>query len=130
MKYYIASALENIEVVRRVRDYLKSFGHEITYDWTSHGPVWSKGLKVCEEVCQLEINGVLNADIVIVLWPGGRGTHAELGMSIVAGKRIIFYSPVTGHHTPSSDLCIFYLHPLVEHVQEWNTLIEKLAFLE
>lgn len=129
MKYYIASGIENIGVVQRTRDYLKSFGHEITHDWTLHGRVWSKGLKICEETLDLEINGVLNADVVIVLWPGGRGTHVELGLAIGAGKRIIFYSPEPGHHKPDPALCIFYLHPLVEHVQDWMVLVEKLACL-
>lgn len=129
MKYYIASGLENFETVRRVRDYLKSFGHEITYDWTLHGPVWKHGLQRCQETCDLEINGVLNADVVIVLWPGGRGTHVEMGLAIASGKKIIFYSPCEGHHEPSPDLCVFYVHPLIEHVQEWNKLIENLACL-
>src|SRR5689334_16558704 len=112
MKYYIASALENVEPVRRVRDYMKWFGHEITHDWTTHGPVWQRGTQVCKETLDLEINGVLNADVVIVLWPAMRGSHVELGLAIGAGKKIIFYSPVEGHHYPSPDLCVFYLHPL------------------
>lgn len=127
MKYYIASGLENHDAVRRVRDYLKSFNHEITYDWTTHGPVWSKGTRACEETLQKEIDGVLGADLVIILWPGDRGTHVELGIALATGKRIIFYSPVEGHHFPSPELCVFYLHPLIQHVHEWSILVELLA---
>jgi len=39
MKFYIASRLENADIVKRVAAVLKAAGHTHTYDWTEHGSV-------------------------------------------------------------------------------------------
>lgn len=82
MKFYIASKLENAEIVKRVAEVLKAAGHEHTYDWTVHGSVQSEGPARLSEVADCERNGVATADIVIVILPGGRGTHTELGIAL------------------------------------------------
>lgn len=92
MKYYIASKLENHAAHNRLRDVLAELGHQITYDWTPHGPVYGSGLDRVREVAELETKGVLDADFVVVLWPGGRGTHVELGMALAADKPVIYSS--------------------------------------
>jgi hypothetical protein len=113
LKYYIATKLENHAQHNTLRDTLAAFGHQITYDWTTHGPVWRDGIDRCRAVALLETKGVLDADVVIVLWPGGRGTHAELGIAIGAGKPVVFVSDVEGHHQASPETCAFYHHPSV-----------------
>lgn len=113
MKYYIATKLENHAEHNWLRDKLNLLGHECTYDWTTHGPVYSKGLQVIEEVAQLEHQGVADADTVIMLWPGGRGTHVELGMAIALGKRCVIISDVEAHHAATLETCAFYHHPRV-----------------
>lgn len=85
MRYYIATALERAADHTLVRDAMAAAGHQITYDWTAHGSVQSEGLDRIREVAEAETRGVLDADLVIVLLPGGRGTHAELGIAIGAG---------------------------------------------
>lgn len=82
MKFYIATTLDNWCVHNLVRDILSKQGHEITYDWTIHGPAWPKGLDFVREIALNECSGVLHADFVVVLLPAGRGTHVELGMAI------------------------------------------------
>jgi nucleoside 2-deoxyribosyltransferase len=114
MKYYIATKLENHAEHNRVRDHLAKLGHEITYDWTPHGPVYRSGLERIREIAELETKGVLDADVVIVLWPSGRGTHVELGMAIAAGKPVIFISSLQAHHEATTETCAFYHHPLVK----------------
>lgn len=119
MRYYIATRLERHQDHNLVRDTMAAQGHELTYDWTAHGPVFRDGLKRIREVAELELRGVLDADLVIVLLPGGRGTHAELGMAIAAGK------PVLLHVAPGNvrdaffgatpETCAFYHHPLCFH---------------
>lgn len=113
MQYYIATRLENTTAHNRLRDVLNSLGHVITYDWTTHGPVYSHGLERVAEVAGLEAKGVLDADWVIVLWPGGRGTHVELGVALGANKHVHFISPEPAHHQATSETCAFYHHPLV-----------------
>jgi len=113
MKYYIATKLENHAEHNKLRDVLNNRGHQITYDWTYHGPVYSHGLERVREVAQLEINGVLDADVVVVLWPGGRGTHVEMGIALAQQKPVIFVSDVEAHHQATTETCAFYHAPTV-----------------
>ncbi len=113
MRFYIATRLENHAEHNRLRDALAALGHKITYDWTRHGAVWRRGMEVIEEVAKSEARGVLEADEVIVLWPGGRGTHVEMGIAIGAGIPISFVSDVAEHHAASPETCAFYHHPTV-----------------
>ena len=109
MKFYIASKLENAAQVCRVANALKAAGHIYTYDWTVHGPVRKEGLGRVEEVSMLEAQGVLDADVVVALLPGGRGTHVEIGIGIGADKRIILCAPDVKMFY-GDDVCAFYWH--------------------
>lgn len=113
MKYYIATRLENHQAHNVVRDLLAQRGHQITYDWTVHGPVWRSGAARIAEVAELELRGVVEADLVIVLLPGGRGTHAELGMALSRGRRVLLHSADLAPFGAAPETCAFYHHPLV-----------------
>lgn len=119
MKFYIASKLENHAKVSELRNELVKHGHCITYDWTAHCAVYGSGLARVRDVSVDETRGVLDADVVIVLWPGGRGTHVEMGIAIGAGKPVIFISPDSRHHEATQETCAFYHHPLVR--RGWKT---------
>jgi len=106
VKFYIASSLENYAQVREVAEQLKQAGHIHTYDWTVHGSVGKEGPKRLCEVAQMEKQGVLDADIVIVILPGHRGTHAELGMAIAAGKPVLICAEKES--LIAQDTCAFY----------------------
>lgn len=84
MKIYIASALANSDNVQKLRDRLISLGHTITYDWTTHNRV--DDVTKLQEIAYNEMNGVLDADLLLVLWPGGFGTHCEIGIAAAVGK--------------------------------------------
>jgi hypothetical protein len=109
MKIYIASSLENFQKVQEVRDALTAYGHILTYDWTLHGDVRGQCGVRLREVAEAEINGVREADLVVVLLPGGRGTHAELGMANALGKQVLLvsdcYAPFDSHEKAT---CAFY----------------------
>ncbi len=89
MKFYIASKIENAPAVSGLASRLKAAGHEHTYDWTVHGSIKAEGRERLNSVGEMELAGVLAADIVVVLLPGGRGTHVEIGIALGAGKKII-----------------------------------------
>jgi hypothetical protein len=118
VKYYIATRLERHADHNIVRDALAAKGNQITYDWTVHGPVWRSGEDRIREVSQLETQGVLDADVVIVLLPGGRGTHAELGMALAAGKPVILHSEDPAPFGATPETCAFYHHPLCVRVTD------------
>ena len=91
MKIYIASALKNFERVRSVRDRLIDLGHTITYDWTVHNKV--EDVNLLKSIAEWEMRGVTEADLLVVLWPAGFGTHCEFGMAAATGKPIYMFLP-------------------------------------
>lgn len=110
MKFYIASSIDNIDQAQTLRDRLVALGHKQTNDWTLHGSLKnSPGL--WREVSEKEIQGVLDADFVVVLLPGGRGTHTELGIAIGNGKeKIVVIGGKELREPPAENgrTCIFY----------------------
>lgn len=115
-KCYIATRLENHAKYGEVRNALKDIGIGITYDWTSHGPVWSSGAEKIREVAESEFRGVQDADFCIVILPGGRGTHCELGMALAFSKPIYILAetPEIQHMQDATpETCAFYHDRLV-----------------
>jgi hypothetical protein len=128
-KFYIATKLENHKQHNEVRDMLLKMGHQITYDWTTHGPVWSKGVNEIKRVQQLEFQGVMDADFVVVLsedgyFPKGRGTHVEIGIAIASGKTIFLVGNPDIIHGAHKDTCCFYHNPLVRSPSNISDLKE------
>lgn len=115
MKFYIATRLENHAAHNAVRDELLLLGHQLTYDWTTHGPVWRSGVKVIADTAVAEMKGVCDADFVVVLLPGGRGTHAELGMALAFEKPVLIVSADAALLSTAPETCAFYWHPLAIH---------------
>lgn len=121
--FYIASSLENHAAVRELADRLIAAGHYHTYDWTKHGSVQAGGEAVWRAVAQDETNGVVDADVVIVLLPGRRGTHVEFGIALgrvysdwPADKIIIVGSDEA--LLEAGRTCIFYHHPSVQRAPD------------
>lgn len=118
MKFYIASKLENAEAVSKLASLLKRRGWVQTYDWTKHGSVQGCSMGRIKEVAELELKGVIDADIVIVMLPGGNGTHAELGAANALGKKVFLYDP-TGEHLAGAQngrTCTFYWNSNITQV--------------
>lgn len=109
MKYYIATRLSRVSEHNDLRDQLQALGHEITYDWTIHGNVRGLGRDAVRTIEKKEKQGVKDADFVIVLLPGGRGTHVEIGMSIAWEHPIIMHAdPVHGFFKYDDRTSLFY----------------------
>lgn len=111
MKFYLASGLDNVESARFFRDGLVRAGHEQTYDWTQHGAVAAHGIDRIREVAAAELRGVESADFVVVVLPGGRGTHFEMGAAHALGKPIFVYAPRLSLVDAHPDTCAFYHLP-------------------
>jgi hypothetical protein len=116
MKFYIATGLENHAAHNNVRDRLTALGHELTYDWTVHGPVWRSGVDVIRKTAIAERRGVEDADFVVVLLPGGRGTHAELGMALALRKPVIIWASDDSQFGAVPQTCAFYHDPIVRTI--------------
>ncbi|MHC8514708.1 group-specific protein [Sporosarcina sp. ITBMC105] len=90
-KFYVASSFQNKEIVRHVSMRLVDKGFIHTYDWTKNGR--ASTIEELMEIGLQEKNAVLEADFIIVLLPGGKGSHIELGIALGQGKTIYLYSP-------------------------------------
>ncbi len=130
--YYIASGLENFERVRALKRVLDEAGWRHTYDWTVHGSVQREPGRLAE-VAKYEVSGVFRADVVIVLLPGGRGTHVELGIALGTAAtveptpRIVIYTPASEEDFGTGGkTCVFYHHPLVEKFSDYDAMIASL----
>ena len=118
MRFYVASGLQNRALAKNVIDYLLGLGHLVTYDWTVHGDVRESGEDVLTAVSLSETRAVCDAELVIVLLPGGCGTHTELGIAIASrtNKRIIVWSETGKEYLGGPDTCVFYHHPVLERI--------------
>ena len=117
MKFYVASGLVNRDRVRSVVDALAALGHTPAYDWTLHGDVRRCGEERMREVAGKEAQGVVESELVLLMLPGGAGTHTELGLALAArgNKRILLWS-ATGREFQGNETCVFYHHPAVRRI--------------
>lgn len=91
MKFYIGSSFKNYKLVNILAEKLKEYGWEHTYNWAnSIQEAESKEDLIAYSMH--EQKGIFDSDVVIILLPGGRGTHIELGMALAWGKKIYLYS--------------------------------------
>ena len=118
MRFYISSGIGNQERVSELAGVLTERGHELTYDWTEHGDIRFEGERVMTELAFTELRAVRDAELMIVLLPGGKGTHTELGLAIAtrSNKRIIIWSEDGREFTDPESTCAFYFHPSTERI--------------
>ncbi len=124
MKFYIASKLENYRQVQDLAKLLTSCGWEHTYDWTVHGSIKETDAETLKAVGQKELDGVKNADILIVLTPQGRGTHVELGIAAALNKSIYIAHEDDRYFKCDDNTSAFYWLP---NVIQFAGGIEELA---
>jgi len=128
-KFYVASSFRNIDAVRYVSEELQRKGFFQTYDWTQNAEAKQAlrfTLEDLQGIGQKEKQAVLDVDVVVVLLPGGKGTHIELGIALGHGKQIFLYSPdeainnlegtSTFYHLPEVKKCYGTLDELLAKV--------------
>jgi len=127
MRVYIATRLVRAAEHNLLRDALIREGHEVTYDWTVHCSVKNDGEDRLSKVADDEAAGVTEADLVVVLLPGGRGTHCELGMAVGAGVPLIIHNEGGELFQSDDKTCAFYWHNTCE--QHTGTLEELIEYV-
>lgn len=126
-KIYIASTLDNAVRVRKIRDVFKTHGIELTYDWTNHNDGLSIYIpdddpELKELTAKKELRGVYDASAVLVVMPGGRGTHFEFGAAYVFKKPVVL---LLDEHTGNSPA--FHYLPSLIKLQSEAQAIEKVV---
>jgi nucleoside 2-deoxyribosyltransferase len=109
-RFYLATRKDRGNEADALSAELKSHGWERTYTWTALDPTKTDDFA---DVALKEIAGVRDADVLIVLLPGGFGTHVEIGAALALGKPVILHAPDQKTlETPYR--CIFHHHPGVK----------------
>ena len=125
MKYYLATSLGNIEAAKKAHERLAKRGWECTYDWTVHGSLAAKPER-WEEVAQKEIHGVVGADVLIALMPGGRGTHVEIGAALAYGIHVW----IVGLDEKAAYECLFHHHPQARRFKAFSEVEAYIDMLQ
>ncbi|PTI73807.1 nucleoside 2-deoxyribosyltransferase [Staphylococcus succinus] len=112
-KYYIASSFQNKTIVKELSQKLKKLGYLQTYNWTINNKAETKEQLV--KIGKDELKGISDSDFLIVVLPGGKGTHVELGIALSQNKPIYIYSQDSNMFNPSNS-CTFYHLPNVKIV--------------
>lgn len=111
-RFYVSSRKDRSKYADELSQALKSHGWERTFVWADQGEATRKAHAALAEA---ELAGIRAADVLIVLLPGGFGTHVEIGAALALGKKVILHSPDQKTlDTPYP--CVFHYHPSVKLV--------------
>lgn len=91
MNFYIGSGMKNCELVNYYSKILEENGWKHTYNWAKNVK-FDETIEDLIEYSKLEQQGIIDADVVIILLPAGRGTHIELGMGLALNKKLFLCS--------------------------------------
>ncbi len=109
-RFYVSSRKDRSAQADALSEVLKARGWKRTYEWTAQD---GKDPDGHAEIAIKELEGVREADVLVVLLPGGYGTHVEIGAALALGKTVIIHSPDQKTlETPYR--CVFHYHPAVK----------------
>ncbi len=109
-RFYLSTRKDRATQASVLLEALKVNGWERTLDWTTEEIVGPEGYA---HTALAEIAAVRDADVLLVLLPGGYGTHVEIGAALALGKPVILHAPDRETlDTPYP--CIFHYHPGVK----------------
>ena len=135
LKFYLATRVENWENANEVADAMCCAGWAQTYRWTANGKNGNvehldEALK--QKVAIEETAGVSACDVLIVLAPGGRGTHCEAGIALGQNKPIFIWAEkekdlkssdgqiTTFYYHPNVTRCVCKKDDLVKNILAWS----------
>ncbi len=113
MKFYIGSGMKNCTLVNYYAKVLKDSGWQQTYDWVKNVND-DVDINDMREYAQLEKQGIVDSDVVIILLPAGRGAHIELGMALALGKKIFLCSTTKEEFNIENTVAFYELNEVVK----------------
>lgn len=133
MRFYIGSGMKNCELVNYYAKILKENGWEQTYDWVKNVSD-DESLEDMVNYATLESQGIIDADVVIILLPAGRGAHIELGMALALNKKVILCSSTEEEFSIENTVAFYELPRIIKlvgneslNIKEIIRLCEELA---
>ena len=110
-RFYLATRIGRSAQAAPLLEALEAQGWVRTFAWTGDEIDPDRHA----DIALKELAGVREADVVIVLLPGGRGTHVEIGAALALGKPVILHAPDRDTLTKPYP-CVFHYHPSVKLV--------------
>lgn len=129
MKFYVGSGMKNWELVNNYAKLLKKNGWEQTHDWVKN---ISDDISRDDMIkyASLESQGVADADVVIMLLPGGRGAHIELGMAMALNKKIFLCSTTEEEFSIENTVAFYELPKIIQLVGNAEDNVKKIIELQ
>ncbi|WP_130860246.1 nucleoside 2-deoxyribosyltransferase [Gracilibacillus phocaeensis] len=124
MHFYIASSFKNRKKVKELANKLKQRGYTYTYDWTQNEK--ANSFERLSNIGEKEREGVMNADFFIILLPGGKGSHIELGIALGLGKRVFLYSPANDIYEYDKTCTFYHIKGLNRFVGAFDSFTDYL----
>ncbi len=91
-RFYLATRKDRLDQAAPLLDALRAKGWKRTFAWINQD-LHNRGEHA--NIAQAELAGVREADVLIVLLPGGYGTHVEIGAALALEKPIIIHAPAS-----------------------------------
>lgn len=129
MKFYIGAGLKSAEIVKNIASRLTQIGWEHTYDWTKDVNE-EETTQELTTYAKLEQQAIYDSDIVIIVLPGGRGTHIELGMALALNKKIYLYSAQEETFSIENTVDFYELPCIHRVIGSIDELTEKIISME
>ncbi len=125
-RFYLATRKDRAAEANALEKALKTRGWERSFAWTGQD---GSDQDAHSKIAVAELEGVREADVLIVLLPGGYGTHVEIGAALALGKPVILHAPDRNTlETPYP--CVFHYHPgvrlLVSETPDVNAILALL----
>ena len=127
-KFYIASSFANKEVVKAAANLLTKKGFVQTYDWTAN--LRASTIDELQVFGELERAAVLDADFLVVILPGGKGSHVEMGIAAGQGKTVYLLSETTGFFEFDVTSTFYYLAEVHIHIGQILDSIKEIIEIE
>lgn len=109
-RFYVATRKDRSAQADALSEILGAEGWERTFAWTE---LDASNPDEFAATAVAEVEAVRRADVLIVLLPGGYGTHVEIGAALALGKPVILHAPDRKTlQTPYP--CVFHYHPGVK----------------
>jgi len=109
-RFYVATRKDRSAQANALSEILRAEGWERTFAWTELDAAKPEEFAA---TAVAEVEAVRLADVLIVLLPGGYGTHVEIGAALALGKPVILHAPDRNTlETPYP--CVFHYHPGVK----------------
>ncbi len=128
MNFYLSSSFANKSVVRKVASMLISSGFRQTYDWTMNQHVQS--IEDLARIGEEEKSAIFNADFLILLLPGGKGSHIEFGIALGLGKRIYLYSEMNKMNEFETTSTFYHVNGVTSCSGSLDDLVKKISINE